>query len=921
MYAMETLYIYCLQHPRWFDSLSRYVPGGDHLAVYRDTMPRDWGLRRRGLWFIADPPQGRLKAQGWKLHLSTRTEDSVRMLREALPILRDHGAQFKFLLDPKAVSMVNGKIWPRGSSGKFFTIYPEDDDQFRSLALELSTKLKSFQGPYILSDRRVEGSSVVHYRYGGFAGIPQVRSDGAVNLMIAAPDGTLVPDIRHPYWNAPEWVDVDPFGKPAGDIVDENDAGEEELLGGRFDVVEALQFSNRGGVYRAIDSQTGLEVVIKEARPHVQIGSPGMAQECIDVLRKEHRLLAELSDSPYFVTPAAIFDEWEHCFLAEEFVSGNQLSQISISSNPLYTQELTPEHFSSYYTRMLGMFEQFAAALEEAHAKGIVFGDLSWTNVLVEEDTDRVKLIDLDAAIQIGTDAPLGVHTKGISSPENMRTGVPTAQGDLYALGAMLFGSIMLLNTYLGYRPEALPSFLRELQSDLGVPADFVELISELTDTSQPLRLDAGHVRTRLAAMSITSAENWPETIPLARPASETFDRDRVEQLRKRTKETVEGISKYLRNTATTERDDRLFPADVGVFETNPLGVAHGALGVMHVLHHVDGEVSDQLRGWVLERTIKPTGTPPGLYHGLGGISWVLSELGYTDYAKSLLTDIGDNPLLHNDHDVMHGSAGVGMACLKLWHEGGDEHFLDVARSIGDHLASTALKGTVGAYWEATDAEGTVSTPLGYAYGSSGVAMFLLYLYAAGQDEAHLKLGRAALDFELSHAVELNEFITTFRGDADPDRDAVFRGYWDRGTAGVLTALVRYVAVTGDPELEAWVDRLLPDICRKYAVLPQLFHGLAGVGNALLDVAQFAARPEAVAEAWRTAEGILLYGIDCPEGIAFPGEQAMRESGDISTGSAGVALFLHRLANSQETVAPNLNFMLDEILPRRVDRT
>jgi len=57
-----------------------------------------------------------------------------------------------------------------------------------------------------------------------------------------------------------------------------------------------------------------------------------------------------------------------------------------------------------------------------------------------------------------------------------------------------------------------------------------------------------------------------------------------------------------------------------------------------------------------------------------------------------------------------------------------------------------------------------------------------------------------------------------------------------------------------------------------------LFHGLAGIGNALLDVADLSGRPDVRAEAWRTAEGILLFGVESPEGLGFAGEQSLRES-------------------------------------------
>lgn len=143
----------------------------------------------------------------------------------------------------------------------------------------------------------------------------------------------------------------------------------------------------------------------------------------------------------------------------------------------------------------------------------------------------------------------------------------------------------------------------------------------------------------------------------------------------------------------------------------------------------------------------------------------------------------------------------------------------------------------------------------------------------------------------------------------------MLKSYWDAGSAGVLTTLVRYLAVSEDPELEAWVALLQPDVARKYVVFPQLFHGLAGLGNSLLDLWEYRRRVSALDDAWRVAEGVLLFGIERSEGVAFPGEQAIRESGDFATGSAGVGLFLHRLLQADKGIRQSsFNFAVDELI-------
>jgi hypothetical protein len=154
MYAWETLNLYCAHDRRWFETSSRYVPDGAHLAVYRALMPGAWRLRRRGLWYIADPPEAPVVLQGWKLHVAAPVDGTVEVLARVLPVLRDAGVQFKFLLDPRANAMTSRKTWPRASSGKFVTVYPVDEERFVQVADRLAEALEGIDGPYILSDRR-----------------------------------------------------------------------------------------------------------------------------------------------------------------------------------------------------------------------------------------------------------------------------------------------------------------------------------------------------------------------------------------------------------------------------------------------------------------------------------------------------------------------------------------------------------------------------------------------------------------------------------------------------------------------------------------------------------------------------------------------------------------------------------------------
>ncbi|WP_327399503.1 hypothetical protein OG194_04440 [Streptomyces sp. NBC_01288] len=146
------------------------------------------------------------------------------------------------------------------------------------------------------------------------------------------------------------------------------------------------------------------------------------------------------------------------------------------------------------------------------------------------------------------------------------------------------------------------------------------------------------------------------------------------------------------------------------------------------------------------------------------------------------------------------------------------------------------------------------------------------------------------------------------------------RHYWDEGTAGILTTLLRYHHVTGDETLGKHIEELLPAVRRKYTTFPQLFHGISGLGNALLDAYEFLGDPELLGDAERAAEAVLCSAVQRPEGVVFPGEQTVRESCDLATGSAGVALFLDRFRRTGPGARTNTHFLLDDLLsPSRTD--
>ena len=89
--------------------------------------------------------------------------------------------------------------------------------------------------------------------------------------------------------------------------------------------------------------------------------------------------------------------------------------------------------------------------------------------------------------------------------------------------------------------------------------------------------------------------------------------------------------------------------------------------------------------------------------------------------------------LLWHSPDILCGAAGYGMA-YTFWAAGLGEEFLNDGARVGDHLLNSHVQTADGVHWP--DAYGEI--PIGYAYGGSGIALFLLYLHlATGEPELH----------------------------------------------------------------------------------------------------------------------------------------------------------------------------------------
>lgn len=884
-----------LANPEFYEIIDYYQPDeGDMLALVKEMLPDGWLYIRNGVWFGCQPPPEQateLPPQGWKIHVSSSVENAVETLKAVVPILRRHEVSFKFALDFRILSFMNGKGWVRQGAGKFITIYPTDVEHFKFLIEELHKVTGHLNGPYILSDRRYKDNLVVFYRYGGIKPYATLNHRGEKTHVMMSPDGEQIPDIRRPYFFVPHWT-KDPFEEETEPTAEKPVVAPTQitLKDGRYLVKSVFSFSNSGGVYLAEDRETGREVVIKEARPFIVT-----TEDAVALLKKEHKILSKLAHTGVAPQPVDFFRDWEHYYLVQEFITGSSLAHYSARNNVVLFTHPTLDDTRKFYDAFKTIFVQLARYLKILHENGIIFSDLSPNNIVVLRDTLEIKLIDFESAFEAGEDNPILLYTPGFAYIDQMQGVASTSASDCFAIGAIMHFFLTPVNQMWMIHPKARYTFVRSVAKDIGFPEAIADLITALIDKESSKRPTTEQVIEVLEREHPPSTPHFSAAGPEADP---TY------------REYVKGVVEYILSVASYDRKDRLFPADGKVFGTNPLNLAHGACGVAYAINRMEGRVPEPVLGWILERNKHPSLYPPGLYIGLSGIAWGLLEIGLREEAKETLLSTHDHPMLYDGFDIYYGAAGWGLANLRFFSEFQDELFLRKAEEAGAFLCRTAQQDEErGLYWK--DGEGV---PLGYGYGASGVSLFLLYLYLASGGEEYLDTGIKALDFDLSHGMaNLEDGLSWPRA---VGKSSIVYPYWQYGAAGIGHAVLRYHKLLDEERYREVLEKIYTETDRKYAVFPGQRLGLSGIGEFLLDMHLFLGDRRYLDSAYKIATGVSLFKIEKPQGIAFPGDMLRRISCDYLTGSAGVGHFLHRLVTGEGG-----GFNLDQFLAagRRVE--
>ncbi|WP_083863039.1 MULTISPECIES: serine/threonine-protein kinase [Mycobacterium avium complex (MAC)] len=197
----------------------------------------------------------------------------------------------------------------------------------------------------------------------------------------------------------------------------------DEVVFGRYRLIEVIGEGGMGTVYKAHDTMIDRHVAVK-------VLSTGLATEpgFQERFRREAHTAARLTE-PHIVP---IFDTGEvdgRMYLVMPIIDGTDVGTLLKREGPMSPQ------------RAVAVIEQLAAALDAAHAAGLVHRDVKPSNALMT-NRDFTYLIDFGIAHNVAatrvTNTGAIIGTLAYMAPERFADGVADARADVYSLTCML---------------------------------------------------------------------------------------------------------------------------------------------------------------------------------------------------------------------------------------------------------------------------------------------------------------------------------------------------------------------------------------------------------------------------------------------------------------------------------------------------
>jgi serine/threonine protein phosphatase PrpC len=201
----------------------------------------------------------------------------------------------------------------------------------------------------------------------------------------------------------------------------------DQILDGRYQIIDQISKSGMASIYRAIDTKTGNAVALKV--PYMQFESdPGFYTR----FQREEQIGQKLRH-PHIIRIESPEDlEKSRPYIVMEFLQGQTLGQVMKSVKPM------PE------SDALKIASRICDALQYLHENEVIHRDLKPDNIMICDD-GSIRIMDFGIAkvegarrLTFGKFQP-AMGTPDYMSPEQVRGARGDARTDIYSMGAILY--------------------------------------------------------------------------------------------------------------------------------------------------------------------------------------------------------------------------------------------------------------------------------------------------------------------------------------------------------------------------------------------------------------------------------------------------------------------------------------------------
>ena len=877
----------CLAEQISLDEPIRGARDDADFAFAAHPLPSGWRRRRLADSLVCTPPLPGLPSQGWQVHVCADRHNAPDVLDRVGRYCFARALAFTFVRSAARLLVAASGYADQGSSGRFVTIYPADDEQLERVVTDLDALVGGEPGPDVRGDLRI-AAGPVSVRYGGFARPWAIGAGGRPQPAIEHPRGEPEPEQQAATLAAPRGVPLPEFLQPHLCV-----EAAANLGGAPYRVSRTLYYSGRSaGGYLAEDIRTGRSVVLKRAGSHR--GPVVDGQDAVARLRAEAAVLRRLAGLGIVPEVLAEFTVADEAFLVLEYVDGTPLSDLLAQRYPMAgiddnlgidigmdgdradhrEQRAQAATLARDYTDWaLARHAEVTRAAESVHGRRVVLGALHPSTVLVRPD-GRIALIDLaNAGIVAAAGRPAsGDAVSDAVSGACAGSAVPRGgfDPDHYALACLALFMFLPMTALISLDPDKAAQLAADIPEVFPVPAAFL---------AEAVRVITGRPPARYGAPAGGRAA-WPELC--GHPNEWRALRD--------------SLARAILASATPHRPDRLFPGDVGQPETGGLNLAYGAAGVLYALSATGAGVPAEHQRWLVNRARDPgPETRFGLYDGLLGVAWALNRLGHRADALEILDRCTET--LHGrwdqlGADLFGGLSGIGLSLASFAERTGEAELWSLTEDVAQLLAD----GLDGGPDRPGSCGGGARPRVGLMRGSSGPALLFLRLYERVGAPALLDLAATALRRDLRRCTHReNGSLEGYRR----------MPYLADGSAGIGMVLKRYLLHASDDGFAEALTGIRAVAGSQFCPEAGLLSGRAGMIALLADP-----RPDRAAQLDPVVAGhvqrLRWHAVNYQGHLAFPGKGLRRLSMDLATGSAGVLLALGAAMHDEPVELPLL---------------